>query len=198
MGEIEVLVNSLHRKLLSATSDAAGKHFQGLRQAARYFGKTLSSRSHRHITNIDITFSILRHLTRASCEECLQSVLMELGAVQEVGAFTTNDDVSESTGEHVVSERSTTVDNCSSGADLDNEPIVVIEPETFFGIVVTNAEVQTESNVMGDDAVLVNVPDSFIDSSLGFNFVNIMQAINNINVQPSPCAPREIGRENPP
>ena len=52
LGEAEKLVSALHRQLLSTTSDAAGKPFQGLREAARYYKKSLSTKSHRHLTRM--------------------------------------------------------------------------------------------------------------------------------------------------
>jgi len=67
------LINEAHGVLLRACADGAGRHFQGLSQAARNL-KQLRTRQRRWLAHIDIAFNMLRHVTKPLLDEFIREV----------------------------------------------------------------------------------------------------------------------------
>ena len=57
------LVAAAHGRLLRLLSDGAGKHFQGVSQGMRFFGRQLSSRQMRFALNLEVAYNVTRHVT---------------------------------------------------------------------------------------------------------------------------------------
>lgn len=79
------LLAAAHNRVLQLLSEAAGSHFNGLAQAAR-FHKALTTRQKRRIMNLDIAFNVTRHITRASLEDMLQDLSTSLVKEDPVAA----------------------------------------------------------------------------------------------------------------
>ena len=69
-----LLVSKLHRRLLCLLCHSAGRHFEGLRQAAVFHRATLGNRLSKKLIDIDTTHNICRHITSES-SLCLMTEL---------------------------------------------------------------------------------------------------------------------------
>ena len=83
LGEAEALILGLHRRVLSMASDAAGKHFTGLRVADKALRKSITSKSARRMVQLDYAHALVRHITGSSCEAFVNDLRQELGAYQQ-------------------------------------------------------------------------------------------------------------------
>ena len=142
VGDAEQLIYSLHRRLLSDTSNAAGRHFQGLRQAERHFRKELSAKSSKHMVNIDVAYSLVRHIATASAEECLERITQEIGLADDPDAPSTSFNSND--------EQASVPDSDSVAKDVKDcchsvtKEIIEMEPEEYYGIALSDGHAQTE------------------------------------------------------
>ena len=66
------LIGHAHGRLLRLLSDRAGVHFQGLQQATRCFAyRSFPDKFKKKLVNIDMAFSVVRHIATVSVEEFL-------------------------------------------------------------------------------------------------------------------------------
>ena len=78
---VDTLIFKLHRELLTMLSNAAGKHFEGISQAAKWHhkqGRLPSAMAHR-IERVDHSYHVTRHATAVSCQDLLDKVASLLG-----------------------------------------------------------------------------------------------------------------------
>ena len=75
-----LLVCELHNLLLRELSSEAGRQFQGLQQAARFYRcqKKLCNNMTKKLVNIDVAFNVMRHLTKPGLQEFANSVLLAI------------------------------------------------------------------------------------------------------------------------
>ena len=175
LSDAEALMFALHRKLLSAGSGKANRHFQGVRQVERHFRAALSPKSRRWLCNLDTAFGVMRHITQQSADSCLEAFLNEIQVHDE-----TVDLASLSSTAEAASELEGYISGDSSGkvSSKFGPPFESIEmqEEEFYHINVKDTAVQADMFSSGSWEEIDLTGNDIVD---GFKFV-VMQALNNV------------------
>lgn len=74
LSEVKCLLFKLHRELLHLLCARAGKHYEGLSQAARGARERLGNHLVKKIRTVDEAVSIMRHITAERCAQLLREV----------------------------------------------------------------------------------------------------------------------------
>ena len=175
LSDAEALMFALHRKLLSAGSGKANRHFQGVRQVERHFRAALSPKSRRWLCNLDTAFGVMRHITQQFADSCLETFLNKIQVHDE-----TVDLASFSSTAEAASELEGYISGDSSGkvSSKFGPPFESIEmqEEEFYHINVKDTAVQADMFSSGSWEVVDLTGNDIVD---GFKFV-VMQALNNV------------------
>ena len=130
-------------------SKKADKHFQGLSQASRHFGRRLSQRQARRLRHLDAAFHVLRHVTQPGCDTFYDEIYTLLHRLPDQAPEPTSSTSSAKPEYFVISS-----DDASTGDDIGSVVPLSTTSSSQTTLDMCNAVVMDDPDLLVQRSVL--------------------------------------------